>query len=71
VADFQIELKKEAMQGLEYLKEPNESMASLIERAFKLLYYFQKQQDEGFTQVFLRNPVDARVKRMRFERANS
>jgi hypothetical protein len=62
--EYPIELKKEAMAEIEEIKEPNESLGSVTQRAFQLLYYFTKQRDAGFTEVFLRNPEKNQVRKM-------
>ena len=71
MVEYPIELKKDAMAAIAEIKEPNESLGSVAQRAFQLLYYFTKQQDAGFTEVFLRNPETNKIRGMKIKYENS
>jgi len=64
-------LKEDSMRAINEIKEPNESLPSVVQRAFQLLYYFTKQRNAGFTEVYLRNPETNTVRKMVVKHENS
>jgi len=69
--EYPVLLKKDAMKAIQEIKEPIESLGSVAQRAFQMLYYFTRQQDAGFTEVFLRNPETNTVRKMMVKHENN
>jgi len=60
-----VKLDQATLDAIEYLKNDDETVVGVMKRGFMILLALQKQLDEGYTQVFLRNPETRSIKRMR------
>jgi len=63
-----VRLDRATLDAIEYLKNDGETEMDVFKRGFKILYALQTKLDEGYTQVFLRNPKEQKVLRFRITR---